>query len=270
MGVDSSDDFERIRLLVRRRKGIDIDHYRRSYIQRRIRTRMRARDAHDPAAYARLLARDADETAHLLGAISTSVTSFFRDPALYTYLDARVLPEILPAPPGRTVRIWSAGCATGEEAYSLAALVAGRDDPSRVHRLRVLGTDVDRHAISVARKGEYPFGALKRVPADLQRRWFSAAPGEDLCRVSRALKAYTSFRVESLDRKPPAGAFDLIFCRNVFIYFDPPLQERILQHFARALRPGGYLALGRVERVMGPAKRHFETVHAKERIYRKL
>jgi len=269
MGLDAGGDYERIRRLVQRRRGVDLGHYRSAYVLRRIRARMRARQATDSGLYARILSKDAEETGRLLGAISTKVTSFFRDPGLYTYLDARVLPELLRDAGARAVRIWSAGCATGEEAYSLAAMVAARDLAGRPE-IKILGTDVDRTAIAAARLGEYPLSALRRVPAEIQRRFFTRQPESGTCRVASALSSLTSFRVETLLAPPPAGSFDLVLCRNVFIYFEPALQQRILVQLASALRPGGFLALGRVERIVGPARSAFEAVHMRERVYRRI
>lgn len=237
---------------------------------------MRACRTEEAAEYARLLKKDDEEIARLLGAISTKVTSFFRDPGLYSYLDARIIPEILDSPRGRTVRLWSAGCATGEEAYSLASLVATREPPRPEGRVQVAGTDVDRTAIATARRGLYPLSALRKVPAAVQRRWFVVrsadrpAREEGHCQVTKHLRDYVSFRVESLLRPAPAGAYDLILCRNVFIYFEAELQERILALLAAALRPGGYLALGRVERISGAARARFEPVHMRERVYRRI
>ncbi|HXI01742.1 MAG TPA: CheR family methyltransferase, partial [Candidatus Saccharimonadales bacterium] len=147
MEEQAAGEIERIRLLVRRSRGIDLAQYRRSYIGRRLRARMRARGAADASAYARILSRDRDEVSLLLGALSTRVTSFFRDPGLYTCLQTLVFPEILALPGARTLRLWSAGCATGEEAYSLAAIVAALPDPPPAGRIRIIGTDVDRDAI---------------------------------------------------------------------------------------------------------------------------
>ncbi len=152
----------------------------------------------------------------------------------------------------------------------MAALAALHAEERRAGSLRVAGTDVDRRSIAVARRGEYPVAALRRLPAEIQRRFFEVAPGRDACRVRPALRSFVSFRIESLDAPPAAGAFDLILCRNVLIYFDVALQERIHGHLAAALRPGGYLALGRVERVVGRARQSFEIVNSKERVYRRV
>jgi chemotaxis methyl-accepting protein methylase len=271
MRGDADEDFQRIRHLVRRRRGVDLADYRRSYVLRRLSARMRSRRAADASAYGRLLSVDPEEMRRLLAALSTKVTQFFRNPGLYAFLEHRILPEILDAAsPGRTVRIWSAGCATGEEAWSLAAVVEMGAVGSRVAPVRVIGTDVDREAIAAARRGLYPIAALRAVPAEIQRKCFVVRADEGVCSPSRSLLSRARFRVESLLVEPPAGAFDLILCRNVLIYFEPALQQRILRQLAAALRPGGYLALGRVERAAGAARSAFEVVQMKERVYRRL
>ena len=270
MEADADGVYERIRLLVRRRRGTDLGCYRRTYVQRRLLARTRARGAPDMAAYAGILASEPEEVATLLQALSTKVTSFFRNPGLFTHLERRVFPDLLDSPAGRTVRIWSAACATGEETYSLAAIAALHSPPPPEGRIRVLGTDVDREAIEVARRGVYPMASMRTVPPDIQRRWFVALPEAGLCRVADSLAAFARFRVESLVARPHAGAYDLILCRNVLIYFEPWLQQKVLVQLAHALRPGGYLALGRVERVAGPGKAFFEAVNLKERIYRRV
>jgi chemotaxis methyl-accepting protein methylase len=266
-GADAA--FERIRLLVRRRRGVDLGCYKRTYVQRRILARMRARRSSDTAAYARLLAGEPAEVGRLVGALSTKVTSFFRNPGLYAWLDRRVLPEILDTPAGRTVRIWSAGCATGEEAWSLAALLAAREPRPDATKVRVIGTDIDRDAIAFARRAEYPIAALRAVPTDLQRRCFTVEGRKGVFRPAARTEAFASFRVESLVDPPTAGAYDLVLCRNVLIYFDAARQQRLLASLARGLRPGGWLALGRVERISGAARESFDIVNARERVYRR-
>jgi len=108
------------------------------------------------------------------------------------------------------------------------------------------------------------------VPADLQRRFFTRDAEKGTCRVSAELAALTSFRVETLLEPPATGAFDLVLCRNVFIYFESALQQRILDQLASGIRSGGFLALGRVERILGPARARFEAVHMRERVYRRI
>ncbi|MBI3447791.1 MAG: protein-glutamate O-methyltransferase CheR [Acidobacteria bacterium] len=256
---------------MRRRRGQDLAHYRRSYVQRRLLARMRATRASGAAAYARLLSRDPEEADRLVAALSTKVTQFFRNPTFYALLQSRVVPEILAAAsPGRTVRLCSAGCATGEEAWSLASIVdlCARDAPGVP--IRVVGTDVDRQAIATAKRGVYPMAALRGVPTEIRARCFKGVDGGRGCAPSSALAAVTTFRVESLFARSAAGAFDLILCRNVLIYFEADRQQQILARLATALRPGGYLALGRVERIAGESRALFEVVHVRERIYRRL
>src|SRR5262249_2136863 len=156
--------------------------YKASYARRRISARMRARAASDASAYVRLLLADPDEIGRLLGALSTKVTDFFRNPGLYGFLARSVVPEILAAaPPGRTVRLWSAGCSAGEEAWSLAAVVETTEPRERAPSVRVIGTDVDGEAVAAARRGWYPIAALRQVPASIQRSCFSVRPGAGTC-----------------------------------------------------------------------------------------
>jgi chemotaxis methyl-accepting protein methylase len=270
MEADGYGDFERIRLLVRRRRGVDLRHYRRGYVQRRILARIRSRRTEGIAGYAALLASDPEEVGKLVAALSTKVTSFFRNPGLYTALERRIVPDLLEAPKGRVLRFWSAGCATGQETWSVAAIAALHQPPPPEGRIRVLGTDVDRQAIAFAKRGSYPVSELRAVPAAMQRRFFTRVPGTGSVRVVDELAAFVRFREECLQSPAAAGAYDLILCRNVLIYFDASLQQRVLQSLARALRPGGFLALGRVERVSGPAKAAFEAVNLRERIYRRI
>ncbi|HZE89102.1 MAG TPA: protein-glutamate O-methyltransferase CheR [Verrucomicrobiae bacterium] len=271
MQADAENEFERIRWLVRRRRGQDLAHYRRSYVQRRLLARMRATRASGAAAYARLLSRDPGEADRLVAALSTKVTQFYRNPSFYALLQSRIVPEILAAAsPGRTVRIWSAGCATGEEAWSLASIVHLSAAGAPGVPVRVVGTDVDRQAIATAKRGVYPAGALRSVPTEIRARCFNAIDDGRLAAPSPALAAVCTFRVESLFARTAAGAFDLILCRNVLIYFEADRQQQILARLATALRPGGYLALGRVERISGDARALYEVVHVRERVYRRL
>ena len=232
---------------------------------------MRARHVESAGAYSRILAGDAEEAGRLLAALSTKVTQFFRNPGLYAYLERRILPEILAAPsPGRVVRIWSAGCATGEEAWSLAALVEMLGPPGDNRHVRIIGTDVDMEAIGFAKRAIYPIESVRGAPVELLRRCFVPRPPGPMCSPSPDVRSRARFRLESLLVPPPAGAFDLILCRNVLIYFAPSVQQRVLGQFATALRPGGYLALGRVERVSGASRTAFEVVHLRERLYRRV
>jgi len=271
MRGDADGDFERIRLLVRRRRGVDLAHYKSSYVHRRLLARIRATRAESAGAYARLVANDPGEAGRLLAALSTKVTQFFRNPGLYAFLELHVVPEIFEgAVSGRTIRLWSAGCATGEEAWSLSALVEAEATKAPGASARVVGTDVDREAIAAARRAIYPRAAIHGLPSGMRRSCFVESGDGRHVSPAPSLRSRTRFRVESLLVPPAAGAFDLVLCRNVLIYYEPALQQKILGHMAAALRPGGFLALGRVERLAGEPRAAFEVVHVRERVYRRL
>jgi len=260
--------------------GLDLSRYKESYLKRRLLVRMRALRLQGIEAYARYLRRHPEELGRLQRALSIKVTGFFRNRACFAFLEEKVVPDLLRRSAARrqAVTVWSAGCATGEEPYSLAALFAsaldrelpplGRSDLSRV-RIRVTATDVDEAALEAARRATFTSRALQgSAPGDAGRHFEvrqdgTAAPSERLKRMVR-------FERESLLDPIERADLDLIVCRNVLIYFSLEHQERILARFAAALATGGYLVLGRVERLFGEARSLFEVVSARDRVYRRL
>jgi len=173
------------------------------------------------------------------------------------------------------LRFWSAGCASGEEAYTLAVLCREYDDAAACaprtrslgHRVRIVGTDIDRGSLETAERGRYPEASFNETPAEIRSRHFGgAAP----CSVSAQMRAITSFqRRDLLTDDAPFVEAHLIVCRNVLIYFDRPTQEAVLQRFHTLLASGGFLVLGKVEMLLGDARPLFATVEARERVYRK-
>jgi chemotaxis protein methyltransferase CheR len=170
------------------------------------------------------------------------------------------------------VKVWSAGCASGEEPYTLALLVAdhldraGRGD--RLARLRIDATDIDRASLDRAREACYRSEGLTEMPDDLARAYFEAAGTER--RVVDRVRRRVHVSHLDLSREPPLRTdYDLILCRNVVIYFDRHTQERLFQTFADALVPGGYLVLGKVETLFGPARERLTLIDPRERVYRR-
>jgi chemotaxis methyl-accepting protein methylase len=257
--------------LLHERQGIDLSRYKPTYLRRRLLVRVRALRLSGLEAYARHLKRHAEEAPLLQRALSIKVTGFFRNPACFEFLGERVVPELLQAAAeeGRRVGVWSAGCATGEEAWSLAALFAAVADARRTApRVDILGTDVDETAIDRARAASWPAAALADLPAAAAAQF--EARGDGTVGPRRRLKHLVTFRRENLLESAGAGPFDLILCRNVLIYFGVDQQMALLSRFAASLRAGGCLMLGRVERLFGPARTQFELVSARDRIYRRL
>jgi len=250
---------------IERERGLRLSSYKQPCLRRRLAVRMRACGAPSFAAYAEVLDAVPAEFDRLLAALTINVTRFFRNPETWDLLARRVVPELLGA--RRHVRVWSAGCASGEEPYTLALLFAAHGAAEAVRRLRIDATDLDPEAVEAVRRAEYPASALADVPAALRPLWFTPGPP---CRVVPALARRVRAAVHDLTREPPpAPPYQLIVCRNVLIYFDRATQERLLTAFAGALAPGGRLLLGQVETLVGPAREAFELEAPRERLYRR-
>ena len=198
------------------------------------------------------------------------VTEFFRDPKLWDHLRDRVLPGLIDDArrEGRELRVWSAGCSSGEEAYSLAMTIAEamRDHPRPVE-VRIFATDIDGAAIAFARRGIYPPGALGNVPVVLRNRYFVRSGAG--FQVVKRLRSQVIFGEHDLSTRVPFPRVDLLLCRNVLIYFTPGLQRTTLETFAFSLRPEGRLVLGPSETVAVLPESYAEE-HARLRIYRRL
>lgn len=251
-------------------RGVRCDAYKEKCLRRRIAVRMRARGVHSFEDYSRLLDQDAREYELLLDALTINVTKFYRNPETWAAL-ARPHLAALWAARGGQVRVWSAGCASGEEPYTLAVLLA---EAARVaggaggtSRARVDATDLDRQSLERTADPAYAEAAFSEMPPDLVRRYFSR---EVPRRPVPELRRLVQVRAHDLTREPPPHApYDLIVCRNVVIYFDRATQERLFGEFARALAPGGLLVLGKVETLVGPAREQLALEDPRERIYRR-
>ena len=291
---DDSEGFAALLAQVEREHGFLVRSYKERCLRRRVAVRMRATGTHTYDQYARALAADGREYERLLDALTINVTRLFRDRDAWAALDTHVLGPLVDG--GGPVRAWSAGCASGEEPYSLAALLHARLD-ARLHAraeragdgvslggpavgipagARVLGTDVDRASLDAAAGGAYPESAFAEVPPEVRARYFRvlpgrAAPGDAVARVAPELRALAGFARHDLLRDPvPEGPWQLIACRNVVIYFDRASQEALFERFHAALEPGGVLFLGKVETLLGPIRALFAPVDARQRLFRRL
>ena len=247
----------------------DFRKYKVASLARRIRARMNQVRVADFDAYVRYLDAHADEPVALFNAILINVTGFFRDPEAWEVLGRDVLPRIVEAATRerRGIRVWSAGCSTGEEPYSVAiGLAATLGERSRETDVKIYATDVDEEALGAARQGLYRLEQLKDLPAGFIDRYFTAEG--HLFQVRRDLRRWCIFGRHNLAVDPPLSRVDLIVCRNVLIYFKSDLQERLLPRFHHALREGGYLFLGKSESLL--ARSHwFTPVNGKWRIFQR-
>ena len=226
--------------------GPDFRGYRRSSLERRIRKRMSELKLDSLRGYADFFTRNRSEINLLQQTLLINETTFFRDPAAWEALTALALPRLLdPLRPGDTFRAWCAGCATGEEAFSLAILLAEYLGPELKHlRMTIQATDVDEEALDVARKAEYPRDRLKTVGPELREKYLT---GTSTLRVNSDIRRMVTFHRSSLTMDGPIAPIQLVICRNVLIYFDRDLQKKVIDCFSDALTDGGVLFLGRAE-----------------------
>ncbi|MGB3683883.1 MAG: CheR family methyltransferase [Rubrobacteraceae bacterium] len=229
-------------------RGVDFRSYKRPTIMRRLGRRMAANDCESIAEYSAYLEENPEEYRHLVSAFLIKVTEFFRDPALFEHLREEVLPQLIEEAREKDnqLRIWSAGCATGEEAYSLAILVSetlGRE--AGLFNVRIFATDIDEEAIRFARSGIYPPSALEGLTEDQIERYFVEENGA--YQVKKQVRGMIIFGEHDLARRSPFPQIDLVMSRNVLIYFSNDLQRRALQLFAYSLRDEGYLVMGKAE-----------------------
>ena len=256
----------RILAHVRVRTGHDFSKYKRATILRRIARRMQVTRSESPIVYFDVLRDNPDEAQALLGDLLISVTSFFRDKEAFQALELQVIPQLFQGKlSDRSIRVWVPGCATGEEAYSIAMLLleqASRQDirPS----IQVFGSDIDAKALTMAREGLYPAAIEADVGEDRLRRFF--VKEADHYRVRQELRDLVLFASHSLLKDPPFSRLDLIACRNLLIYLDRDLQEMACNTFHYALNLDGFLMLGTSETADNPPGQ-FRTFDRKARIY---
>jgi len=263
------EQLRRIFELLRPASGIDFRHYKLPTIKRRLLRRMALHRLTDVQHYVRLLEQTPAEVRALYQDLLIHVTRFFREPESFKSLAQQVFPKLIE---GRReeqpIRAWVSGCATGEEAYSLAISLLDylQDHHQQETRIQIFATDVSETAIEHARAGLYPASIESDVPPEILRRYFSKVDGS--YRVSKMVRDLCVFARQDLTKDPPFSRLDLILCRNVLIYMDVVLQQRLISVFHYALNPEGFLVLGTAETV-GSQVGLFSLADKKFRIYRK-
>ncbi len=254
--------------VVGRTTGHDFSRYKRSTILRRFQRRMAATGIATVREYATLLESDADETRRLAEDLTINVTSFFRDDEPFRTLERIVIPDVLERQRGDGVRIWVPGCSSGEEAYSLAMLFREQlEERPRPSQLQIFATDIDASALAEARRGQYTSAVERQVSAERLARFFTKH-GESYS-VTKALRDLCIFTEHDLVKDPPFSRMDVVSCRNLLIYLEPALQNRVVELLHYALRPGGYLLLGKAETIDARNLELFEVVEKTERVFRR-
>ena len=253
---------------LKRNRGFDFTGYKRPSLARRIRKRMAEAGVSTFEEYQDRLEVTPDEFTHLFNTILINVTSFFRDPAAWEYVSAEVLPAILQAvPEPEPVRVWSAACATGEEAYTVAMVFAELiGDEAFKRRVKIYATDVDEDALARARQAAYAPDAFDGVPEGLASKYFDRTPTGLTFRSD--LRRSVIFGRNDLVQDAPISRIDLLVSRNALMYFTPETQSRILRHFSFALKDSGFLFLGKSEMLITHADL-FTPVDLRRRVFQK-
>lgn len=255
--IYSARDFAAVSRIVYDTVGIVLPQGKAMLVYSRLAPLVRSTGSVSFGRYIELMRIDADEMARAVAALTTNHTFFYREAHHFEHLAGEVRPHLVRKLQAREpVRLWSAGCSSGEETWSMVMTLLGADrgqglDLAR-RDLAVLASDIAPHALAKARAATYATKDLQPVPAALRTAW-SSARGEETT-IADPARAIVRFRqLNLLGEWPMKGRFDAIFCRNVMIYFDGPTNARLVARYAQALNPGGYLYIGHSERVTGPA-----------------
>jgi two-component system, chemotaxis family, CheB/CheR fusion protein len=265
---ETDSTLEDLLVFIRDARGFDFTGYKRSSLARRIRKRMYEAGSADYVDYRDRLETSAEEFNHLFNTILINVTGFFRDAETWTFLQHDVMPELLAdVDPAREIRVWSAGCASGEEAYSLAIAFSEALGPEEcAKRVKIYGTDVDEEALRDARVGLYSAKALDALPPELRDKYFE--PNGTQFAFRPDLRRRVIFGRHDITRDAPISRLDLLVCRNTLMYFNVETQAQVIDRFHFALREGGYLFLGKAEMLLSDGER-FEVVSMRQRIFRR-
>lgn len=246
-------DFERIRKLVMDHTGISLSEAKRNLVYGRLAKRLRKMEIGDFSSYIQLLESPAgeEELGNFTNAITTNLTSFFRENHHFDYLKSDVLPGLLRHNAStKRIRIWSAGCSTGEEPYSIAMAVREVIPESKGWDIKILATDLDTNVIAHAASGIYSLDKINNVSDSRMKRWFLRGKGNnrDAVKVRPELRNIIHFKQLNLMRDWPfKNQFDVIFCRNVVIYFDKPTQRTLFKRYYKVLKDTGHLFIGHSE-----------------------
>jgi two-component system CheB/CheR fusion protein len=267
---DGAADLQSILSILRTHVGYNFECYKRGTLARRVQRRMGLGQFATYASYAEYLQSHPSELDELFKDLLICITQFFRDREAWQKLAADIIPEIVSrASSGGSIRVWVPACATGEEAYSIAMLVL---EELRTHEkdcvLQVFASDINESALEVGRLGMYPASIATDVPAPLLERYFVEGTTDRYYSVSRALREVVIFARQNLVVDPPFSKLDLVCCRNLLIYVEPDIQQKVIELFHFALRPGGFLFLGSAETI-GRHDRLFVSISKKWRIFRR-
>jgi two-component system CheB/CheR fusion protein len=266
----TEDSMKKIFVLLRNQTDHDFSQYKQNTIGRRIERRMAVHQISNINSYVQYLQKNPDEIESLFRDLLIGVTRFFRDSAAFEALDKHAIPGIFDGKtPGSAIRVWVPGCATGEEAYSIAILVQEHlDKVKQAHKVQVFATDIDKKAIVTARTGLYPASISTDISPERLARFFTSESDGNAYRANKGIRDMLVFSVHDAIRDPPFSKLDMISCRNLMIYMDVELQKKLIPLFHYALKPDGFLLLGTSETV-GEFTDLFSTLDRKSKLYQR-
>ena len=257
----TEDDFKKIANILHSHAGIALAEGKAALVYSRLAKRLRSLGMRSFREYCSLIEgqQGVDERQAMMAALTTNVTRYFREPHHFDHLREVVMPKLAEtARRGGRVRLWSAACSNGQEPYSMAITVLSALPEAANLDVKILATDIDPNMIAEGKAGVYREDAVAPVPLDLRRKWFKkAGSGWEVADELRELVAFRELNL--IGDWPMKGKFDVIFCRNVVIYFDETTQERVWKRFTPLMTPGATLYIGHSERVSGPAAAQLQT-----------
>jgi chemotaxis protein methyltransferase CheR len=249
-------DFRQIAAILHDDAGISLSEAKAALVYARLAKRLRALGLTSFRDYCALISDGGavDERQKLVAALTTNVTKFFREKHHFEHLQRTAMPSLIErARRGGQVRIWSAGCSNGQEAYSAALVILSMMPEVLAHDVKILATDIDPNMIAEGRVGRYSSTAVEDVPPELKKRWLRKVHDDEWQVADEAMQLVSFRELNLFAQWPMKRPFDITFCRNVAIYFDKTKQAELWARFAKTLVPGGYLYIGHSERISGPA-----------------
>ncbi len=268
--MDEEKAFLDLKEKILRDRGLDVNQYKENYLKRRIAVRMRALQLNSYSEYIEVLTKDKKEYISLFDKLTINVTQFFRDPEVFVAFENEILPDILTKNEKKEIRVWSAGCSSGEEPYSIAMSIEEAKEKIGLKDLKyeIYGTDIDDDALSSAIKGKYNIKTMENI-ATLRRNKYFEKINDTTYLISEKIKKNIKFIKANLMEPFKINFFDIVFCRNVIIYFIKDLQKKVLQYFYDSLKDEGILILGKTETMLLSFRDKFKCINLRERIFKK-
>ena len=269
--VTMNESLKEVTTILKSHENFDLHQYKPTTVQRRIVRRMSLSNSKDYQEYLAKLRNDETERRLLTKDLLINVTDFFRDKEAFEILEKNIIPDILNnIDKKEDIRVWVAGCASGEEAYSIAILLLEAiAEPRHKNRIKIFATDIDEYAIKIARKGMYPESIINKLPKKYIDKYFSLSENSHYYQIKNQVRNLISFAVQNVISDPPFNHMHLISCRNLLIYLNKDIQEKVLNAFYFSLEGESCLFLGSSE-TLGNKKEYFKTVSKKWRIYKKI